>query len=434
MRLATLKSKIATNGLLMKDIESIYTRLCNEITNGNKAAIVNHLLDVYKSKMAKYIGERIDLNAAQYTLTITHEGYIILMHSMTEIVIYAYGGPYGGHESTMYCYYDKTGHVQTRSYQFWNDQGLSRLFSVGFADGKQNSATYWHLLHGDALRYMTKYLPSKDLLACTLVCAAWRHNLLHDSVWRPRLVGLMQNGNLLYRRPIIENDKSVLFHQFICSFALLADLEPTTIESCLVKNMQAGLAVLSNIASAWRFKNRQFLAEVDILKECQVETYPAVSGPEGPVGLGDIGCVTPSHSERVGGSKKRLSILVEMEEARKKLKTANACVKRINTIRHFIDITSMEHALWHNRAKTCHVNAFMAGMFKHDGEEGALVWITGDGKLKLANLKNAKGCETGDNVKEVLHNMMLAYADLLYFSASTPAGGGGKEIKNKIYS
>jgi hypothetical protein len=426
MRLATLKSKIATNGLLMKDIESIYNRLCNEITNGNKAAILNHLLDVYKAKMAKYIGERSDLNAAQYTLTITHERYIILMHSMTETVIYAYGGPYGGYESTMYCYYDKTGHVQTRSYQFWNDQGLSRLFSGGEADGKQNSVTYWHLLHGDALRYMTKYLPSKDLLACTLVCAAWRRNLLHDSVWRPRL-----GGHLLHRGPIIDNDKSVLFRQFICSFALLSDLEPTTIESCLVKNMQAGLAVLSNIASAWRFKNSPFLAEVDILKECIVETYPALSGPAGPAGpavFEDYGFATPERGG--GGSKKRLSILVEMEEARKKLKTANACVKRINTIRRFIDITSMEHALWHNRAKTYHVNAFMAGIFKHDGEEGALVWITGDGKLKLANLKNAKGCETGDNVKEVLHNMMLAYADSLYFpasasaSASASAGGG----------
>lgn len=416
MRLSTFKSKMATNGLHMKDVESIYTRLCNEITNGNRAAILNHLIGVYKTKMEKYISERADLNEARYTLTVTHERYILLIHTMTEVVIYAYGGPGGWHESTMYCYYDKTGHVQTRSYQFWNDQGLQRLLVTPFADPASASAgeaggAHWNLLLGDPLRYMTKYLPSKDLLACTQVCAAWRHNLLHDSVWRPRLGGLMQNGHLLYRGPLTEDDKSVLFRQFICSFALLADLEPNTIEACLVKNMREGLAVLSNIASAWRFKNRQFFAEVDILEECIVETYPTLSGPVEP---GDIGFVTPSNSER-GSSKKRLSILVEVEEARKKLKTANARVKRINTIRRFIDVVSMLGAGWRNRAKTDHVNALMAGMFKNNGEEGALVWITGDGKLKLANLKNAKGCETGDNVKEVLHNMMLEYADSLYF-------------------
>lgn len=424
MRLLTLKSKIATNGLHMKDVESIYTRLCNEITNGNRAAILNHLIGVYKTKMEKYISERADLNEARYTLTVTPERYILLMHTMTEVVIFAYGGPYGGHESTMYCYYDKTGHVQTRSYQFWNDQGLQRLlvtpspaFSAGFAGGEQDSTPHWHLLHGDPLRYMTKYLPSKDLLACTQVCAAWRHNLTHDSVWRPRLSGLMQHGHLLYRGPLTEDDKSVLFRQFICSFALLADLEPTTIEACLVKNMREGLAVLSNIASAWHFKNRQFLAEVDILEECIVETYP-IPSPQREGGVDGEKVLPPPL--RGGGevvSKKRLSILVEVEEARKKLKTANARVKRINTIRRFIDNISMEHVLWRNRAKTDHVNAFMAGMFKNNGEEGALVWITGDGKLKLANLKNAKGCETGDNVKEVLHNMMLEYADSLFFSS-----------------
>ena len=112
--------------------------------------------------------------------------------------------------------------------------------------------------------------------------------------------------------------------------------------------------------------------------------------------------------------------MTELDEARKKLKTVKARVVRINTARWFLEIISRQHINWHNRAKTSHVNAFMAGTFKsdaggQDGTEGAIVWITGDGKFKLANLKNAKGCETGENVKDVLHTMMTEYADYLYF-------------------
>lgn len=411
MRFSTLKNKIAINDLRLKDIESIYTRICADIRNGNWQVIMSHLIGVYKTKMEKYISERSDLNEAHYTLTIMQERYISLVHTMTETVIYAYGGLKGGLESNMYCYHDKTGHVQTRSYKFWNDQGLQRLLvSPPASVGETTAIVEWHLLYGDALRYMTKYLPAKDLLACTSVCAAWRRNLMHDSVWRPRLGGLMQHGHLL------NCGQGVFFKQFICSFALLADLEPTTVETCLVKNMQDGLAVLSNICAAWRYKNRIFLSyDAEIMDECIVETYPSFAQRE--VAEEDNKAVfAPLRGGEVKGvTKKRLSILVEMDEARKKLKMINARVKRINTIRRFIDNTAMDHSAWRNRAKTDYVNAFMAGMFKNNGEEGALVWITGDGKLKLANLKNAKGCETGDNVKEVLHNMMLEYADSLYF-------------------
>ncbi|MBX9636680.1 MAG: F-box protein [Nitrosomonas sp.] len=403
MRKATVQEKLKKFATETAEVEGIFKRMCNEIMHGNRAAVLAHLLEVYKIKMQSYITPRTDLDASHYSLSVTPERCIQLEHNMSEVVIYAYAGPGRGFDSNMHCYYDKKGHVQTRLYSFWKDQGLQRLLVTPCPD--DDAAVFvvfnqpdWSMLHGDILRHVATFLPCKDLLNATLVCKEWRRVLQHDSVWMQRVFHLQPVQNTPF-----------LFEQFVQSLALLPDTDFDTIEACFVKNMKNGTVLLSNIAEAWRHQNRKFLEECQILDECSITTYPNVFAPA-PQGQEE-----EREYEENAGTTKRFAILREVDEARKKIKESGKLTKRFPTIRNFIDQTVMQHVTWPNRAKVSQVTVFMAGLLTLQDEHGAVVWITDDGQLRIACRKNALAYKTGGNLKNTLHNMMYEYADSLYF-------------------
>ena len=317
--------------------------------------------------------------ASQFHLSV-EKTYLVLKHVSSNTAIWIYG-PNGEQESTMYCYHAGTGHMQSRTFAFWQDEDLKSLLITPLCSGGEGAAAPWATFHKDVFIYMTKFFDCRDLLACTLVCKQWRYELLKDCVWQHRLKTPFKAANQCFR-------------QFVCSYALLKEVQGAAMEACLFKDMNFARKVMKNIVSAWCWKYRKFLCDHEI--QYQEGVYPPPPAPQEP-------------AERPQ-KKQKLAALQVVENAKAVLNNNQTRIHRVDTVRTFISKTQRAHIVWKAFAKNAHINAFMCGVLKHMKQVGAVVWITSDAKLKIANPFVAKGHETA-NVKETLHAMMMDWTD-----------------------
>lgn len=388
MRLTSLTKRIKANEARMTAENQVYKSLINEICRGNRASVVNHLVSVFQEKMRSYFFAAEETVNTDFAIEVLPpaaappaQSYIVLKHGPTKTVVWMYG-PNGAHDSTMYCYHARTGHVQHRTYSFWEDDTLKRLLVTPMQETDAAAAANipnWALLHKDILFYLTSFLTNRDLMACTLVCKNWRKVTISDNVWHHRI-------------PLHTPNKPC-FRQFIKSNALLHSVEGSELEATLLKDMQFARIVLKNITNAWCRKYDLFLKEHHI--EYQTTVYPLAAA------------ATSSRPPREPVQKKqKLAALQRVAEARAVLSDQRSNMHRVNTVRSFIDQTQAEHIVWKSNAKHTHVHAFICGALEHRTQIGAVVWITSDAKLRIANPMTSKGYEVG-NVKQVLHEMMF---------------------------
>jgi len=201
--------------------------------------VFKRMCAVDKTVLLKYM---INVCSQKCGLPMSTDGYeivfdnvfFLIQHPIKSAIIFIYG-PNGMHFPEFHLYRPEWKRVKIVPYRFWEDQGLSRLFTVDVMPKVFiNKAA--QTIGRDPFSCIAKYLGMRDLLNCRIVCRQWHHNLAGDAVWNARL-------------PVPVPDYTGLAAIVRCA-ALIQDFRV----GWMSDSMQ--MFLLSNINAAWMHRYR----------------------------------------------------------------------------------------------------------------------------------------------------------------------------------